>query len=83
MRAFLEGMFSQMDVREDLVSDDLTVDGDLAYDRGRFTGAATPRAGGDPIPLDGKYLWIARRQADGTWKYVVQMWSDNSAPGDD
>jgi len=80
VRPFLQGMFAQMAIEEDVVSESLAVDGDLAYDRGYFTGTATPRAGGESIALDGKYLWIARRQERGAWKYVVQMWSDNVAP---
>jgi ketosteroid isomerase-like protein len=36
-------------------------------------GPAWPRASGaaDPPPTAGKYFTIWRRQADGTWRYVV------------
>lgn len=76
--AFLSGMFEQVSIQETVVSDDIVVSGELAYDRGTFTGSATPKAGGDPMELNGKYLWIARREEDGSWRYAVQMWSDNS-----
>ena len=76
--AFLSGMFEQVSLEETVVSEEIVVSGDLAYDLGTFTGSATPKAGGDPMELDGKYVWIARRENDGSWKYAVQMWSDNS-----
>ena len=76
--AFLSGMFEQVSIQETVVSEDIVVSGDLAYDRGTFTGSATPKAGGDPMELNGKYLWIARREENGSWRYAVQMWSDNN-----
>jgi len=81
VEGFLRGMFSTLAVRETVRSESVTVDGSLAYDRGVFSGQATMKSSGDTISLDGKYLWIAVRGPDGAWKYAVQMWSDNSAPG--
>ncbi len=80
VRVFLEGMFNTVTVQESVVSEQLIVAGDWAYDRGIFTGTATVQESGDHIALDGKYLWIAERQADGSWLYAVQMWSDNQPP---
>lgn len=77
VRVFLEDMFSTVSVRETITSESVVVAGDLAYDRGVFAGAATIRASGESVPLDGKYLWIARRSSDGAWRYSVHMWSDN------
>lgn len=76
VRAFLSGMFGQMSMEETVVSEEVTVSGDLAYDRGTFTGTAMPAGGGDPIPIEGAYLWVLERQQDGSWKYAIQMWSD-------
>lgn len=74
---FFVGMFAQVRIRETATSEEVVIDGDLAYDRGTFTGTAEPLAGGEPRLLDGKYVWIARRDADGAWRYAVQMWSYN------
>jgi uncharacterized protein (TIGR02246 family) len=42
--------------------------GDWAFARSRVSGTATPRAGGDDIPVDLKQLVLYRRQPDGGWK---------------
>lgn len=76
---FLNGMFGQMELEETVVSQGVVVAGDLAYDRGTFSGTARPKGGGESMAIDGKYLWILERQADGSWRYAVQMWS-NKAP---
>lgn len=77
VRAFLEDMFSAVSIRETVTSESVVETDDLAYDRGVFTGEATMKESGTSVPLDGKYLWIARRASDGSWRYTVQMWSDN------
>ena len=77
VRDFLHAMFSGVSIRETVTSERLEVEGDLAYDQGVYSGTATVEASGETLPLDGKYLWIARRSPDGTWRYCVQMWSDN------
>lgn len=80
VRAFLEGMFSSVSVRETVTSESVVVSGDLAYDRGVFSGTATIEESGASVPLDGKYLWVAKKVDDGSWRYSVQMWSDNQEP---
>lgn len=79
VRTFLTGMFDQMEIEETVVSEEVTISGDWAYDRGTFSGTATPKAGGDSLSLEGKYLWILQRQEDGSWKYAIQMWSSNGS----
>jgi len=79
VREFLTGMFGQMNIEETLVSEEIIVSGDWAHDRGTFAGTAVPKAGGTTISIDGKYLWILNRQDDGSWKYIIQMWSNNSS----
>jgi ketosteroid isomerase-like protein len=52
----------------------LDVSGDLAYCMGTYTF-------GMPAAHGGKFLEVYRRQADGSWKMVVDMFSsDQSAP---
>lgn len=75
---FLNGMFGQVEIEETVVSQAVVVAGDLAYDRGTFSGTARPKGGGESMAINGKYLWILERQADGSWRYTVQMWSNNA-----
>ena len=77
VRSYLEAMFAGVSIQETVTSERVEVAGELAYDRGVYTGTATVEDSGDTMALDGKYLWVARRSADGSWRYCAQMWSDN------
>jgi uncharacterized protein (TIGR02246 family) len=48
-------------------SAEVAVDGDVAFDRGTFSFTCTPRSGGETSETKGKYLWILRRSATGSW----------------
>ena len=65
-------------ILEELTLDTTFVDvsGDLAYGTGTFHMKTTP---GAPMPAEdrGKYVVIYRRQSDGGWKAVVDMFSSN------
>jgi uncharacterized protein (TIGR02246 family) len=54
--------------------------GDLAYAVGTFRMALTPKkAGAKPLPaVEGKYLEVLKRQDDGSWKILHDMWSPNA-----
>jgi ketosteroid isomerase-like protein len=56
----------------------LEIDGqvDVAYDRGSYSMTLTP-AGAAPIMDRGKYLTIWRKQADGTWKVVRDIFNSD------
>jgi ketosteroid isomerase-like protein len=53
------------------------IDGDLAYQRGTFTVAATPKAGGETRNTSGNFLRIYRRQTDGSWRMVRDMFNSD------
>ena len=48
--------------------------GDLAFIRARFTETAVPKDGGPTTTESGLALEVYRRQADGTWKLVMESW---------
>jgi ketosteroid isomerase-like protein len=50
--------------------------GDLAYTQGTYR-MAFPDPHGKPTTDQGKTLEIWRKQADGTWKCVADMWSSD------
>ena len=65
----------------DNVPEDAQVDGDLAFMRGTFTGTVTPKAGGEPIQLKGKWMAVYKRQVDGSWKCIADIYNrDNPLP---
>ena len=60
-------------------SEELIVSGDYAYDWGYYEGAAGP-TGGEQRPFRGKYVIVWRRDADGVWRMLQDMW--NSLPSE-
>ena len=58
-----------------LVFTSIEIDGasGIAYDRGTYEG--TLRNGG---VTQGKYLWIWRKQGDGSWRVAIAMWNLNA-----
>jgi len=56
--------------------------GDLAYGVGQYRMSVTPKkAGAKPLPIEeGKYLEVFKKQADGSWKIIYDMWSPNAPP---
>jgi len=50
--------------------------GDLAYVSGTYEEAMTD-ASGKPVKDHGKYVEIFKKQADGTWKVVADIWNSD------
>lgn len=53
--------------------------GDLAYTQGSYT-LTTTDAKGKPTTDQGKTVEIWKRQEDGSWKCIVDMWSSDLPP---
>ncbi len=62
----------------EITPDEIVVLGDWAFARSHVTGSVTPRAGGDPLPVDVKQLVVYHRQSDGTWKIARLILNSNS-----
>lgn len=45
--------------------------------RSTLRGQRLPRAGGDPVPFETKYVDLLHRTEDGSWEVAFRMWSDN------
>jgi ketosteroid isomerase-like protein len=59
-------------VRVTLVTTDLWVIGDRAYETGKWTYTFAKRGGGDTT-LSGRYATVWKQQAAGGWKYYADM----------
>jgi uncharacterized protein (TIGR02246 family) len=57
--------------------------GDWAFSRGIFKATMTPREGGKTVYVDGKYMTILQRQADGSWKIHRDIFNSNTPPNED
>jgi uncharacterized protein (TIGR02246 family) len=72
------GLFSFEDFAID--NEEVTVSGDLAVVRGTYSTSMVPTAGGDPLPVDGKYMSVLMRQSDGEWKLYRDIFNSNVPP---
>lgn len=64
-------------------SAEVSVLGDIAFDRGTFAFRVVPRTGGEQSLTSGKYLWLLRR-TDGHWKVTrIIVSRDDQAEGGD
>ncbi len=67
----------RLDVRHDARETDAF--GGLIIQRGDVSGTMTPRAGGAAIPFNDKYLFVIRRQPDGSLR-IWRAISNSNAP---
>lgn len=80
IQAFWGGFLDAYSVRFEVASDTIEGRGDLAYNQGHYRFTAVPKAQGVPgVADEGKFIEILRKQPDGTWKYVLDMYSSNLA----
>ena len=76
MRSFYEAFTVEIEYS----SQEIEAFGDWGFDRGTYRFTLTPKAGGAPISQTGKYLWLYRRQADGSWKQARVIWNSSDPP---
>jgi uncharacterized protein (TIGR02246 family) len=74
-------MFDLFDTEMTIYQDELRVIGNYAYGHGNYDYAMTPKEGGRAITGSGKFLSILKKQTDGSWKFAIDCFNDNSAPG--
>ncbi|MGD8340578.1 MAG: nuclear transport factor 2 family protein [Gammaproteobacteria bacterium] len=73
----MTGAFERFDFDETWMAEETVVSGGLAYQRGRFIVIARPRGGGDISRTEGNFLRIYRRQPDGRWFMVRDMFNSD------
>ena len=69
--------YQQFNIAENWIPVETVIDGNLAYQRGSFTVAATAKAGvtARPVGGTGTFLRIYRRQPDGSWIMTRDMFN--------
>jgi len=78
IRAWSTGMLSAFRAEFSLEVEEVELTGDnWAFERGGYTIALTPAAGGAPIRDSGKYVTIYERQTDGSWLMARDIWNSN------
>ena len=74
------GVFDQFTAKLTISSEEHQVAGDLGFDRGTYSVSLTPKAGGDSMEQNGRYLVVLQRQPDGTWKVARDIDNSSSPP---
>jgi uncharacterized protein (TIGR02246 family) len=77
IQQYLQGMFAQYTPNISITPGDTEITGDIAHEHGTYSLTMTPKAGGNAMSENGKYLIVLKRQADGSWKVHHDM--DNAA----
>jgi ketosteroid isomerase-like protein len=73
----LYGQFFVEITHEPLETD---VFGDIIIHRGNARGTMTPRTGAEPVEFDNKYLFVLRKQTDGSLKVWRAIFNSNQLP---
>ncbi len=76
IRVALQGMMDAGVTSLKLETIEIGSAGDLAWERGKYTLSMTP-PGSAPIQDVGKSLVVFRRQPNGTWRAIVDMYSSD------
>jgi ketosteroid isomerase-like protein len=63
-----------------ITNEEVGVNGNLAFSRGNYVATFSPKDGAQPIPVDGKFMTILKKQPDGSWKIHRDMFNSNVAP---
>jgi ketosteroid isomerase-like protein len=66
-------IIERKDTRVEVHPDEILIEGNLAFVRGTIELWRTPQSGGSSERRELRYLEIARRQADGSWKVAWGM----------
>jgi len=79
IRVFMEPVFEAFDSVIIVEEEGNQVAGDWAFSEGEYTLSFTPKTGGDTGVVDGKFLTIFKKQADGSWKIYIDCFNLNTS----
>jgi uncharacterized protein (TIGR02246 family) len=80
IREKLRSLLAQFRFDMQIHTEEVRTAGDWAFARGKYEATLSPKAGGPPIPIDGKFMTILARQSDGTWRIYRDIFNSNVPP---
>lgn len=80
IRELFRQEFERFDTKIAFTTQEIEVEGDLAYRYGRYVWRGTPRGRAEAFETTNKFLEIWKRQPDGSWRIAVDMWNPADAP---
>lgn len=82
IRELFRQEFERFDTKLAFTTQEIEVEGEMAFRRGRYVWRGTPRLSGQTVETTNKFLEVWRRQPDGAWRISVDMWNPGEpAPG--
>jgi uncharacterized protein (TIGR02246 family) len=80
IQEYYEGLFKEYEATITITPGETEISRDLAHEHGTYAITVTPKAGGDTVMDDGKYVIILRQGVDGTWKIHHDIDNSNRMP---
>jgi uncharacterized protein (TIGR02246 family) len=77
IRARNKGVLDRFTFDMGITNEEVESAGDWAFARGTYKATLTPKAGGEVVQVDGKYMTILKKQADGSWKIFRDIFNSN------
>jgi ketosteroid isomerase-like protein len=74
---YFKDRFAASRFRFSFTFSDIQLAGDIAFERLAYTALAWPAGGGPAVEDAGKGLHVYRRQSDGSWKLVLDIWNSD------
>jgi uncharacterized protein (TIGR02246 family) len=75
------GALDFFNVDIEITNEEVEVAGRLAFSRGHYIATFSPKDDSQPIPVDGKFMTILKKQPDGGWKIHRDIFNSNVPPG--
>jgi len=74
---WLKEGFDAASTKMDIVSRELVIAGDVAYDELQWSQEITPKGGGEPSRDGGHGIWMWRKDPDGEWRIWRAIWNSD------
>jgi uncharacterized protein (TIGR02246 family) len=72
--------FKKFRSKIELKAGDIQVGNGYAFMSSDFSRDDSPKAGGTVKKVSGHYLFVLKKQADGTWRIVRDIWNESAIP---
>ncbi len=80
IRELFRQEFERFDTKIAFTTQEIEIEGYMAFRRGRYVWRGTPRGSGQTIETTNKFLEVWKRQPDGSWRLAVDMWNPAESP---
>ena len=69
--------FDAANTKMEIISRELVLAGDVAYDELHWSQEITPKEGGEPSRDGGHGIWMWRKDSDGEWRIWRSIWNSD------